>query len=320
MNNVRWFAWIAFASLSLAILEGGSSSPTTTAQVVVTVGHHYGAQAPSVKLEDLTVVSQRGETLPVTTLSPLRGERAGLELFLLVDNCSNCEVGSKFDELQRFIKTQPPSTAIGVAYIQDGKLHVAENPTGDHERALKALNAPTGSKPSDPFNALTELIKSWPHNSLRHVVLMISNGIDVTAADQMADPSAEGAIEAAERANVIVYAIYHPSADYLKSTFAATHFGQVQLAHVADESGGEAYFLGTDPLPSLAPFLADMSDHLANQYLVQFAIEPAESGGALQPVSVRAKEADLELMVPYKVWIPGAARGTDRKASQGKRP
>ena len=320
MNNVRWFAWIAFASLSLLVLEGSSPSPTTTAQVLVTVGHHYGTEAPILKLDDLTVMSQRGETLPVTALIPLRGDRAALELFLLVDNCSNCEVGSKFDELQRFINAQLPSTGIGVAYIQDGKLHVAENPTHDHERAVKALSAPTGSKPSDPFNALAELIKSWPRSSARHVVLMISNGINVTAADQIADPSAEGAIEAAERANVIVYAIYHPSADYLKSTYAVTHFGQVQLAHVADESGGEAYFLGTDPLPSLAPFLADMSDHLANQYVVQFAVEPAESGGALQAVTVRSKAPDLELMAPYKVWIPGAPSSMDGKASRGNRP
>lgn len=319
MDNVRWFAWIAFTGLSLTLL-GSSSSPTTTAQMVVTVGHHYGAQAPIVKLDDLTVVSPRGETLPVTSVTPLRGDRAGLELFLLVDNCSNCEPGSKFDELQRFISSQPPSTAIGVAYIQDGKLQVAQSPTGDRARAVKALSAPTGSKPSNPFDALTELINSWPHNSLRHVVLMISNGIDVKAADQMEDPSAEAAIQAAQRANVVIYAIYHPSADYLKSTYAATHFGQVQLAHVADESGGEAYFLGVDPLPSLAPFLADMSDHLANQYLVQFLTEPAGPAGALQAISVRSKVPDLELMVPYKVWIAGGARGTEHKASQGNRP
>lgn len=319
MENVRWFAWIAFAGLSLTLLEGSSSS-TTTAQVVVTVGHHYGAQAPAVKIDDLMVRSQRGETLAVTTVLPLRADRAGLELFLLVDNCSNCEVGSKFDELQRFISSQPPSTAIGVAYIQDGKLQVAETPTQDRERAVKALSAPSGSKPSNPFDALTELIKSWPHNSARHVVLMISNGIDVKAVNQMEDPSAEAAIEAAQRAGVIIYAIYHPSADYLKGTYGATHFGQVQLAHVADESGGEAYFLGVDPLPSLAPFLADMSDHLANQYLVQFVTEPAEPAGSLQVISVRSKVSDLELMVPYKVWIPGAARNPDRKASQGKRP
>ena len=83
-------------------------------------------------------------------------------------------------------------------------------------------------------------------------------------------PSAEAALEAAQRAGVTVYAIYHPSADYFASDPSKIYAGQVQLAHVADETGGEAYFLGFGPLPSLAPFLADMADHLANQYLLEF--------------------------------------------------
>lgn len=223
--TVRWFVWIALSSLSLPLVEASSPSISPNsipAQVIVTLGHHYGVQAPEVKVDDITVVSQRGEQLPVTALIPLRGDRAGLEIFLLVDNCSNCEPGSKFEEIQRFINTQPPGTSIGVAYIQDGKLHVAENPTVDRDRAVKALSAPAGSKPSNPFAALTELVRSWPHNANRHVVLMISNGINVEAPNQIEDASAEGAIEAAQRAGVVVYAIYHPSADYLKRSYAET--------------------------------------------------------------------------------------------------
>ena len=45
--------------------------------------------------------------------------------------------------------------------------------------------------------------------------------------------SAEAAIEAAQRAGVTVYAIYHPSADYLTSDFSKLYAGQIQLAHVA---------------------------------------------------------------------------------------
>ncbi len=66
-------------------------------------------------------------------------------------------------------------------------------------------------------------------------------------------------LQAAQRAGVTVYVIYHPSADYLTTDSSKIYSGQVQLAHVADETGGEAYFLGFGPLPSLAPFLADMT-------------------------------------------------------------
>ena len=119
------------------------------------------------------------------------------------------------------------------------------------------------------------------------------------------DPSAEAALQAAQRAGVTVYVIYHPSADYLATDSSKIYSGQVQLAHVADETGGEAYFLGFGPLPSLAPFLADMADHLANQYLLEFLASPAEGAGTLQQVTVKSKIADLEVMVPDKVWVPG---------------
>ena len=101
-------------------------------------------------------------------------------------------------------------------------------------------------------------------------------------------------LQAAQRAGVTVYVIYHPSADYLESDSSKLYSGQVELSHVADETGGEAYFLGFGPLPSLAPFLADMADHLANQYLLEFLANPGEGPGALQHVTVKSKITDLE--------------------------
>jgi hypothetical protein len=210
--------------------------------------------------------------------------------------------------LRRFIIGQPATTAIGVAYIRNGHLEVAENPTQDRERAVKALSVPEGNKPSNPYGALTDLIKSWGQNSSRHAVLMITNGIDPAAPETGQDPSVEAAIAAAQRARVTVYAMYHPSADYLSSDLSRIYNGQIQLAHLAVETGGEAYFISFGPLPSLAPFLADLGDHLANQYLLQFLANPGEGNGSLEQVVVKSKVHDVELMVPDRTWIPGASK------------
>jgi hypothetical protein len=280
---------------------------------MVTIGHHYGHESPALTRDDLAV-TENYEPLPITNLVPLRGDRAGLELFLLVDNCSNCEPGSKFEELSRFILSQPSTTTVGVAYILNGRLQVAENPTADHARAVKALSTPEGNKPASPFVALADLIRGWPRGTSRRVVLMISNGISPATTDNLQDPSTEAALEAAQGAGVTVFAIYHPSADYLATDSSKIYTGQVQLAHVADETGGEAYFLDLGPLPSLAPFLADLTDHLANQYLLEFLANPAEGSGALQQVTVKSKITDLEVMAPDKVWVPAAqaASGQER--------
>jgi hypothetical protein len=307
---MRRIAKVASLALACPLLTWSQTTNAagTPAQIIVTVGHHYGHAAPALTKDDL-IVTQHYQSLPVTNVIPFSGSRAGLELYLLVDHCSNCEPGSKFEELSHFITSQPPATAVGVAYIQSGRLQLAQNPTVDHDRAVKSLSTPEGSKPSSPFTALADLIRTWPQTAsqepIRRVVLMISNGINPAATDKLQDPSAEAALAEAQRAGVIVYSIYHPSADYLATDSSQLYAGQVQLAHVADETGGEAYFLGFGPLPSLAPFLADLSDHLANQYLVEFVANTAEMAGSLEPITVKSHAAEVDLMTADKVWVPG---------------
>jgi len=294
--TLRKLAFVAFT----CCLTCSGEAPASRARVVVTSGHSYSPQPPVLTKDDLTV-TQGSETLPITNLIPMRGERARLELFLLVDNCSNCEPGPKFQELRRFIGSQPSTTAVGVAYIRDGKLAVLESPTPDHQLAIRALSLPEGGKPSNPFSAFKELIEGWRGKASRRVVLMISNGIAPGEASESESASVESAIAAAQRAEVTLYAIYHPSADYQNTNYSRIDSGQVQLSHVAAETGGEAYFLGPAPLPSLAPFLADISEHLANQYLVEFLAQPGEED--LQAISIKCQR-DLDLRAPYKVLVP----------------
>src|SRR5580704_16376287 len=165
--------WLALAA-SLTALAQPQQPAGVPAEIIATVGHYYGPETPALTQESLAI-TQHYEPLAITNLIPLRGDRAGLELFLLVDNCSSCEPGTKFEELRRFIVSQPVATSIGVAYIRNGNLEVAENPSRDRERAVAALNVPEGNKPSNPYDAVTALIKSWGTSPSRHAILMISN-------------------------------------------------------------------------------------------------------------------------------------------------
>jgi len=54
-------------------------------QIMITVGRHYGHLPPILKRGDLSIM-QHYEPLPITNLISLRGARATLELFLLVDD------------------------------------------------------------------------------------------------------------------------------------------------------------------------------------------------------------------------------------------
>jgi len=298
MNGIGKYVLPALFASTLVCAQN-TSPAGVPARMIVSVGHFYSEQAPVLTRDSLTL-TQGIESLSPVNVAPLRGP---VELFLLVDNCSSCEPGAKFEELRKFIASQSPTTTIGIGYIRDGNLEIALKPTADRDLAVKNLNPPTGSKPSNPFAALAELIKQWPPDSARHVVLMISNGIDPEGSAKLRNPTAEEAIEQAQRAAVPVFAMYHPSADYVTADWEKLYSGQIQLAHVATETGGEAYFLGFGPMPSLAPFLADVADHLANQYQIDFLAKP-EAAGRLEEVSVRSNSRDVEIMAPAKVFIP----------------
>jgi len=228
MSKLGKISSLIFSSALLSSAQTASPADVP-ARMVVTLGHFYGHEPPLLTPDDL-IVTQPYEPPKITSLVPLRGDRAGLELFILLYNCSNCEPRSKFEELSRFISSLPSTTAVGVAHIQDGRLEVAENPTPNRERAVSALSSPKESKPSSPFGALTELIQNWKQGSSRRAVLMFSSGIDPAAKDEVQDPSVEAAIEAAQRASVTVYAIYHPRDDYLTRDYSKIHSGQVPIA------------------------------------------------------------------------------------------
>ncbi len=290
--------WFFTLLAALPLWAQTPASEGIPASLVLTLGHHYGKAPPELKASDL-VVDAQGATLPITKLVPLR---SALELYLLVDNCSNCEPGSKFEEIRGFILAQASTTKVGVAYMENGELRIAQMLTTDHKKAVSALSVPSGSKPANPYGPVTELIQNWPQSEARRAVVMISNGINPGARNDAADPAAEALIATAQKSRIPIYAIYHPNADYDGTDSAKLYAAQVQLSHVATESGGEAYFLYFGPLPSLAPFLNDIAEHLTDQYLIEFLASPAANND-FESVSVRSKDGDIELVAAPRVWV-----------------
>lgn len=240
----------------------------------------------------------------ITDVIPLKAR--DLELFILIDNAANYDFNSKLQELRHFVTGQPDLVSIGVAYIHDGALQVIENPTTDHRRVAAGLRAPSGSKTANPYCAVSDLIQRWERKSLGREIVLVSTGIDDSVAEGAVCVNAETAIQDAERAGVAIYALYNPITNYGSEKWSKVDAGVVDLAHVAYETGGEAYFIGHSATATLEPFLSDIAEHLANQYLVKFRLT-STTGSGLQIVHVRSGSFDQELMTPDKVWLPDLA-------------
>jgi hypothetical protein len=287
-------AALALSGASASAQEG--SQPGVEAQTILTVADHMNHKPPAIKPEDVTIMN----AAITDWIPPANG--SDLDLFILIDDAANYDFGSKLQELRRFVIAQPAPVSIGVAYIHDGALRIAENPSNDHARAASALRAPSGSKTANPYCALSDLIQRWQQKSVRREIVLVSAGIDDSTPQGATCSDAETAIHDAERAGVVVYALYNPAADYRSEKWEKVDAGVVYLAHLCYESGGEAYFMSHDPVESIQPFLADVAEHLAHQYLVKFRISPrAESG--FRPVYFSSASVTLELMAPSNVWV-----------------
>ncbi len=304
MRKLHW-TLVGFAmSGAFALPQEKAAVPGVPVQMIVTVeGRHDKKDVPVLHKEDV-MVFQRKERLRVTDLVPRPGEQAPLELFILIDDASGTSLGSQLGDLRQFIETQPAATSIGIGYMRNGAVEIVQNLTPDHASAAKSLRLPLGDpgiSPS-PFLALSDLIKRWPANRARHEVVLVSSGDDPLGG-AVVDPYLDAAIERAQRAGIIVYAIYSPGAGHSGHSFWRANWGQNHLAQIAEETGGESYMLGFGPPVSFQPYLAEIAEHLAHQYLVTFLIPPGAKAG-FQPVRFTTEVPNAELVTAGKVYVP----------------
>lgn len=298
------FVLAALAFSSHTVESRVPAASTVPVQMVVTAEARHGTDVPVIKREDVTV-NQGRERVQVTDWVPLEGEHAALQLFVLVDDASGATLGAQLEDLRRFILSQPPSTAIGVGYMRDGTVDILQNLTGDHALAAKALRLPLGTAGAlaSPYLSIGDLIKRWPESPVRREILMVSDGIDRFGGVGPANPYVDTAIEQAQRAGVIIYAIYATGIGHFGHTYWRFFWGQNYLSKVTTETGGEAYFLGYDTPVSFSPYLDDLTRRLTHQYLLTFLAKPGKKPG-LQPVKVRTEVPNAELVAADMVYVP----------------
>jgi hypothetical protein len=236
------------------------------AHAVVTVEPHKGSTAPVITREDVMVFEGRDRD-PVTEWVPAQGDHAALELFIMLDDGSNVTLGNQLEDIRKFIFAQPPSTEIGIAYMQNGTGRVEQNLTSDHAQAAKALRLPSGIPGinGSPYFSLSDLVKHWPPSTARHEVIMATDGVDrYYGTGDLLDPYLDAAIDDALKAGVLVSAIYTPGIGHYGHSYWQTYWGQLYLSKLAEKTGGEAYYIGFTGSPvTFTPYLEDESHRLS---------------------------------------------------------
>lgn len=275
------------------------------AHLVVTVEPRHGNDVPLMHREDVMVFEGRDRDT-VTDWVPAEGDHAALQLFILIDDGSSTILGTQLEDIRKFIDAQPESTLIGVAYMQNGTAKIAQGPTSDHALAAKALRLPLGAAGinASPYFSLSDLVKRWPETTARRSVLLVTDGIDeYYGAGNPDDPYLNAAIDDALRASITVSAIYNPGAGHFGHSYWQTHWGQIYLSRLADETGGESYYIGFNgPAPTFAPFLDNFGRRLTHQYLLTFLAKAPKKAG-WQNVRVKTEVSNADLVSAGRVYV-----------------
>ena len=310
------YGFIASAVLGLAVCMCGNLSGQQApadgipVHLLVTVEPRHGTDVPEVKRED--VMAFEGKTRDqVTEWIPAQGDRAGLELVILLDDASSSSLGTQLDDIRKFISAQPASTKIGVAYMQDGTAKIVQNPTTDHDQAAKTLRLPLGMAGinGSPYFSVTDLIKRWPATTDRREILMVSDGTDpYYGGHDPSDPYLEAAVDDAQKAGIVVSAIYTPGAGHFGHSYWQTYWGQLYLAQLTDSTGGEAYDIGfAGPPVSFSPYLDDLWRRLSHQYFLTFLAKPPKKATWVK-FKLRSEVSSVDLVSADKVWVSPEGR------------
>lgn len=327
---------IGFCALALGVRvvdsQGKASPGTVQVHLVITdQALNNDRESPALRAEDIQV-KQGKNVLKVEQLIPARDDNAALQLFVLIDDTCDSSIGNNLNDLRDFINAQPQSTMVGVAYMSNATIQIAQNLTTDHAGAAKAVRLPRGnlSAMDSPYLSLISLVKSWPQQKVRRQVLMVSDGIDrlrgentmsntwptpgrpgrTAAAAPRTMPTissdADTASNASQRYGVTVHSIYSPGVGRLSRNAWEAQLGQSGVAKIADETGGEYFALGTQSPVSFKPYLDRLQRIFNNQYFLVFQAVPRKKEG-LQRVSISTQVANVDIASANNVWVPAGA-------------
>ena len=232
MKKIRGaVAVIAVVFFSLVL----SAQEAQTARAIVTADSKSNEAGVTVPRQTMTVLQNR-KLQEISGWTPLRGERSGLQLVILLDDSARSNMGLQLNDLRSFISGLPPNAEVALGYMRNGTPNLVQSFTADHAQVAKALRLPQGTPGGNgsPYFCLSDLVKHWPGGNadVRREVVMVTDGVDRYSGRRYdpENPYVQAAVSDSQKAGVIVYSIYFRDAGAFDRTQGATDGGQNYLS------------------------------------------------------------------------------------------
>jgi hypothetical protein len=125
-------------------------------------------------------------------------------------------------------------------------------------------------------------------------------------------PDVEQASMVAQRMGVILHSIYVPGVGHFGRNYYDMNNGQNGIAKLADETGGDSFFLGFQTPVSFKSHLEKLQSILDNQYFLVFQAVPNKKD-SLQRVKIWTEVSKAELVSSDNVWVPATTATVEKK-------
>lgn len=218
-------------------------------------------------------------------ISVKRGDEMPLVVAVLIQDDLVFRVNNEMQGVRDFIKQLPEGSVVMTGYLTDGALSVKQQFTAEREHAAKSLRIIYSSQMAGPFRLYDQVIDALKffdgEQKGRRMVLMVSDGLDTSLGWQYMSPFISfdlyRAITEAQKRSVSVYSFYAPSVSWTSFSRRAVNAGQGSLNRIADETGGEAFFSGTD-FVTFDPYFKELNEMLGRQWVITYQSSGVKTG------------------------------------------
>ncbi len=280
---------------------GESDDPTrivldvTRVNVLFTVTDKKGRFVTDLTKSDFDVIENKK---PQTIQQFTAESDLPLRLAVLVDTSNSIREQFRFEQQAaiRFMQSvmRPREDRIMLVSFDSTAELVSDlsNDMKTLEQGVKNMRPGGGTALYDAiyFACKEKLMMDQPRDKFRRAMVVISDGNDTESR-----VSRDQALEMAQRADVVVYAI---STNITRDD----NDGDKVLRYLTEETGGQAFF--PFKIEDLDQSFENIANELRHQYNIFYRPEPLKTDGLFHPVTVKPKRKDLVVRARKGYYAP----------------
>jgi hypothetical protein len=271
---------------------------------------------PALTKADIGEIKLGGKPVEISSIDPVLKGPHGLQLMVVLDSMQMIGGNGQFDSIKKFMTDMPANVEIGVGYMLQSKVVIAQPFTTDRTLAAAALKRKTREEAANPksdngnpYSCLRWISANWPTPDpakLRAVLVftdgIIRNNAQSQGGDQL-NPDVSGASLSLQRSGILPFPFFYldfPVVDANRGEGGQLE-GQTNFSQLAQDTGGEALWDGQFSPGTFDPLLNKLYSVLQNSVIVTVAA-PGKPGSQMR-LDAKATRDDIKIFGPDQVTV-----------------